>query len=269
MLTISNAKINIGLNIVSKRDDGFHNLETIFYPVKLSDAIEIAESHDIFTFSNTGLIVDSNSDDNLVVKAYNLLKKDFNLPEIKIHLHKIIPFGAGLGGGSSNAAFTLKILNKNFNLQLPDDVLIDYARKLGSDCAFFIKNKPVFAFGKGDNFENINLDLSDYKIIMVKPDINVSTKEAYSGVKPQIPEISLKTLINSPVTDWKDFIFNDFEKNIFKIHPDLKKIKQKLYNQGAKYASMSGSGSTVYGIFDKSFNKKLNFENCFIWQNDL
>lgn len=269
MLIISNAKINIGLNVVAKRNDGFHNIETIFYPIKLSDAIEIVKNNDGFSFENTGLNVDVKSDNNLVVKAYLLLKKDFQLPDIKIHLHKIIPFGAGLGGGSSNASFTLKLLNKTFDLQISDNELINYAQQLGSDCAFFVKNKPVFAYEKGDIFEEIDLDLSDYKIILVKPDVFVGTKTAYSGVKPQKPKISLKELIKNPIEEWKDLINNDFEQSIFKNHSKLQEIKNKLYKEGAIYAAMSGSGSSIYGIFEKDFEKKIDFEKSFIWESDL
>jgi len=269
MLVFSNAKINIGLNIVEKRNDGFHNLETIFYPIKLSDGLEIVESNSGFEFSNSGIVVDSTTENNLIVKAYNLLKSDFQLSDVKIHLHKIIPFGAGLGGGSSNAAFAIKTLNSVFSLQLSAEQMIEYAKKLGSDCAFFINNSPVFAFEKGDMFQEISLDLSKYQIILIKPNVNVSTKDAYSNVQISTPKYSLKESIKKPIEEWKNLIFNDFEKNNFPKFPIIEKIKHELYKQGAIYASMSGSGSSVFGIFKNTENVNINIDNTFIWKNDL
>jgi len=269
MLVFSNAKINIGLNIVEKRTDGFHNLETVFYPIKLSDGLEIVESSEGFQFTNSGLVVDTAPENNLIVKAYNLLKADYQLPDVKIHLHKVIPFGAGLGGGSSNASFTLKILNNIFDLKLTENKLIEYAQKLGSDCAFFIKNKPVFAYEKGDKFKEIELNLSDFKIVLVKPIVNVSTKEAYSNVFISKPKFSLTDLVKKPIDDWRNFISNDFEKNIFLKFQIIQEVKEKLYKSGALYASMSGSGSSVFGIFRNDFVIDTEFENSFVWSSEL
>jgi len=269
MLQFSNSKINLGLYIINKRDDGFHNLETIFYPINLKDAIEIIETNDDFQFTNSGIVVDSKIEENLIFKAYKLLKDVYNLPNIKIHLHKIIPFGAGLGGGSANAANTIILLNKMFDLKLTEFQQIDFVKKLGSDCAFFIKNKPVFAYEKGDVFEEINLDLSDYKIVLIKPSFGVNTKQAYSNVKIEKPEQSLKQIIELPINQWKNILKNNFEINIFKLYPELNDLKQMLYNKGAIYASMSGSGSSIFGIFEKNCNINIEIKNCFIWQGNL
>ncbi|WP_428330680.1 4-(cytidine 5'-diphospho)-2-C-methyl-D-erythritol kinase [Mucilaginibacter sp.] len=251
MIIFPNAKINIGLNIIERRDDGYHNLETIFYPIKINDALEIVEA-DKLSFESTGLEIPGRVEDNLCVKGYHLLKKDFDIPPVKIHLHKNIPIGAGLGGGSSDAAFFIRLLNQNFELGLTDDQMISYCRKLGADCAFFIKNKPVFAFEMGDEFEPIRLDLSNYKIVLVMPPVHVSTGEAYGGVKPTPVKDSLMELIDKPVTEWKRFIKNDFEASVFSNHPLIRGVKASLYEAGALYASMSGSGASVFGIFDKT-----------------
>jgi 4-diphosphocytidyl-2-C-methyl-D-erythritol kinase len=251
MIIFPNAKINIGLNVINRRDDGYHNVETIFYPVNIKDALEIVTA-DEFSFQSSGLEIPGSMEDNLCIKGYHLLKKDFDLPPVKIHLHKHIPIGAGLGGGSADAAFFIRLLNQNFNLDLTDDRMIDYARQLGADCAFFILNKPVFAFDKGDEFETIKLDLSNYKIILAMPPVHVSTSEAYGGVKPAPVQQSLMELINRPVREWKNFIKNDFEFSVFKNYPVIRGVKAALYDAGAIYASMSGSGASVFGIFDKT-----------------
>jgi len=251
MIIFPNAKINVGLNIISRRADGYHNLETIFYPVNINDVLEVITS-DEFSFQSSGLEIPGKVEDNLCVKGYNLLKKDFNLPPVKIHLHKHIPIGAGLGGGSADAAFFIRLLNQHFNIGLTDDQMMAYARQLGADCAFFIQNKPVFAFDKGDEFEPIRLDLSAYKIVVVMPPVHVSTAEAYGGVKPAPVKQSLMELIQYPVKEWKNYIKNDFETNIFKNHPEIRGIKAALYEAGVIYASMSGSGASVFGIFDKT-----------------
>ncbi|MGF7082647.1 4-(cytidine 5'-diphospho)-2-C-methyl-D-erythritol kinase [Mucilaginibacter sp. UYCu711] len=249
MINFPNAKINIGLNITERRPDGYHNLETIFYPVQIKDALEVIEAPEL-SFESSGLDIPGRMEDNLCVKGYHLLKKDFDLPPVKIHLHKNIPIGAGLGGGSANAAFFIRLMNDKFNLDLTIDQQLNYARKLGADCAFFIENKPVFAFEKGDEFETIKLDLSGYSIALVMPDIHISTSEAYSGVKPAPVKQSLFDLIYEPIGEWKNFIKNDFENNIFKNHLEIRGVKAALYEAGAIYASMSGSGASVFGIFD-------------------
>ncbi len=250
MLGFPNTKINIGLNITEKRTDGFHNLETIFYPILLSDVLEFIENEDETTFTNTGIYIDIPPEKNLVLKAYNLLKTEFSLPELNIHLHKITPLGAGLGGGSADASYMLTALNDYFKIGISEIELINYAQKLGSDCPFFIKNKPVFAEGTGNVFTEIELDLSSYYILLVKPDVHISTKGAFSNIKAVNPEYSLNELIKKPIKEWKNLIVNDFEKNIFKLYPAIKAIKEDLYNMGAIYAQMSGSGATIYGIFE-------------------
>lgn len=253
MLTFPNAKINIGLNITEKRPDGYHNLETIFYPIELCDTLEFIQKEET-KFGCSGLEIEGESDNNLIMKAYRLLKDEFNLPPINIHLHKAIPMGAGLGGGSADAAFMLKMLNKEFNLGLSVSELEHRAAKLGADCAFFIENKPTLAKGIGNIFEPTTINLSGYHIVLIKPDVHVSTAEAYGGCRPQRWTTPLEEAIKQPISEWKNYIFNDFEKTVFIAHPELAKIKEMLYEKGAIYAAMSGSGSTIYGIFDKEVN---------------
>ncbi len=248
MIIFPNAKINIGLNVINRRHDGYHNLETVFYPLDIKDALEIIKADEL-SFESSGLDIPGRAEDNLCVKGYYLLKKDFDIPPVKIHLHKHIPIGAGLGGGSADAGFFIRLLDQYFELGLSDEKMIAYASQLGADCAFFIRNTPVFAHGIGDQFETINLDLSAYHIVLVMPPAHVSTAEAYRGVKPAQPERSLKDLITLPVNEWRHYIKNDFEDSIFKNHPAIRGVKAALYEAGAIYASMSGSGASVFGIF--------------------
>lgn len=248
MISFPNAKINIGLNIVSKRTDGYHNLETIFYPVQLKDALELVES-DETQFSASGTKIDGKPENNLVFKAYKILEQDFKLPPVKLHLHKVIPFGAGLGGGSADAAFTLKMLNEFFKLKISTEKLESYASKIGADCPFFINNKPTFASGIGDQFQHVSLDLSEYKIIIAKPNTSVSTPDAYRHVIPAKPEFNLRDIEQLPIEQWKISIKNDFETSVFQQYPEIEVLKNSLYAGGAIYASMSGSGSAVFGIF--------------------
>ncbi|WP_455586349.1 4-(cytidine 5'-diphospho)-2-C-methyl-D-erythritol kinase [Bacteroides sp.] len=252
MITFPNAKINLGLNITEKRPDGYHNLETVFYPVPIEDALEIHLSNDAnkkYSLHQAGVEIIGNEEDNLVVKAYLLLDKMFDLPPVDIHLYKRIPTGAGLGGGSSDAAFMLKLLNERFELGLTDENLEEYAATLGADCAFFIKNAPTYAEGVGNIFSPVSLSLKGYQILLVKPDIFVSTREAFSLIKPHKPEYSLKETISMPVSEWKGRLVNDFEASVFPQYPAIGKIKEDLYKNGAVYAAMSGSGSSVFGIF--------------------
>jgi 4-diphosphocytidyl-2-C-methyl-D-erythritol kinase len=251
MILFPNAKINIGLNITERRPDGYHNLETIFYPINIKDALEVVVS-DKLSFDSSGLDIPGRMEDNLCIKGYHLLKKDHDLPPVSIHLHKNIPIGAGLGGGSSDAAFFIKLMNQQFKLGLSVDEMIGYARKLGADCAFFIEGKPVFAFEKGDEFEPIKLDLSNYKIALVMPDVHISTSEAFSGIKPAPVKDSLLELITEPITEWRKHIKNDFETSVFKNHVEIRGVKASLYEAGAIYASMSGSGASVFGIFEQA-----------------
>lgn len=250
MIVFPNAKINIGINITERRDDGYHNIETIFYPLPICDVLE-ALPGDRLSFQSSGLEIPGREEDNLCLKGYQLMKKDYDLPPLDIFLHKHIPIGAGLGGGSADAAFFIRLVNNLCNLNLSTDQMLDYARRLGADCAFFIQNKPLFAFEKGDQFEAINLDLSKYKIILVMPPVHVSTSEAYRGVKPTPVKHSLYDLISEPIQEWKHLIKNDFEESVFKNHPQIRGVKASLYEAGAVYASMSGSGASVFGIFNE------------------
>lgn len=248
MVVFPNAKINIGLNIISKREDGYHNIESCFYPIELSDILEILPA-DKLSFQSTGISIPGDEESNLCLKAYQLIKSDYDIPPVQIHLHKIIPIGAGLGGGSSDATYTLKVLNSIFKLNIDDSQLEKYASKLGSDCPFFVNNKPVLASGTGIEFETINLDLSNYRIELKYPDIHIGTKEAYAGVNPIQPKKTIKELINLPISEWKDSIKNDFEDSIFPNHSKIESLKKSFYDDGAVYSSMTGSGSAVYGIF--------------------
>ena len=267
MVLFPNCKINIGLNVIRKRADGYHDLETVFYPVALKDAIEVIRSSE-FNFQLSGLPVIGTADNNLCVKAYNHLKQDFPaLPPVSIHLHKTIPMGAGLGGGSADGAFMLKLLNKKFQLNLSEKKLISYALELGSDCPFFIINKPCFATGRGENLSPVQLDLSGYKLVLVNPGIHVSTKEAFSKLSPAIPAKSIGKIIQQPIESWKDELKNDFEETVFQLYPAIQNIKEELYAKGAIYASMTGSGSTVYGIFKTESRFDFSFPagyNCLI-----
>jgi 4-diphosphocytidyl-2-C-methyl-D-erythritol kinase len=250
MISFPNAKINIGLHITEKRKDGFHNLETVFFPVGWSDALEIAESDEV-RFTTSGIVISGSPESNLVMKAYYLIRNDFDLPGLKIHLHKQIPFGAGLGGGSADGAFMIQMLNKTFNLNLSEKKLLEYSAVLGSDCPFFILNKPVFATGRGDIMNEINLNVKGMSLLLVKPPLEVSTASAFQNVVPRKPDISLSELINLPVQDWKNNIINQFESSVFPQYPEIANIKAQLYNMGAVYASMSGSGSCVFGLFNE------------------
>jgi 4-diphosphocytidyl-2-C-methyl-D-erythritol kinase len=270
MLFFPNTKINVGLNVISKRSDGYHNIETVFCPIGLSDILEFVPVPGVpagdVSFSITGIPIEGPEGNNLCVKAYHLLSKDFALPAIAIHLHKIVPPGAGLGGGSSDAAFMLKKLNVQFGLNLNEDQLCDYASQLGSDCAFFIKNRPLFGFERGNRFREIPLFPEYFEIVVINPGIHVSTAEAYSGIQPCKPPHHLEELINLPVEKWRDHIINDFEAGIVKKHPVIGDIKNKLYESGAIYASMSGSGSSVYGLFkDKTPAMDSRFPEFFCW----
>lgn len=260
MICFPNAKINLGLDIVSKRDDGYHNIETIFYPIGIKDALEIVPAQgEGGVFKQSGIPVDGDPQNNLVMKAYQLLKAEFSIPEIDIYLRKNIPFGAGLGGGSADAAFMLKILNDFAGLSLPDEKLEEIASKIGADCPFFIRNKPVFATGIGNIFSPVSVSLKNYHIVLVKPDIHVSTKDAYAMVRPSRPECSLTEIITQPVEEWKGLMKNDFEKSVFDKYPAIGEIKEQLYDEGAVYASMSGSGSSVFGIFSGPVQLKKRF----------
>ena len=274
MITFPNAKINLGLNIVEKRPDGYHNLETIFYPINLQDALEVTrrENNDKeYTLHISGSPLEGEPEDNLVVKAYKLLKKDYpGLLPVDIHMYKHIPAGAGLGSGSSDAACMIKLLNDKFSLGLSTERMEEYAVKLGADCAFFIRNKPVFATGIGNLFEPVELSLKGYHIILIKPDIFVSTRDAFAEIKPVRPAVSLKEIVKQPMETWKNSMKNDFEDSVFKKFPEIAAIKDELYDLGAVYAAMSGSGSSVYGIFKAPIeNVEDKFCGCFCRQRAL
>jgi 4-diphosphocytidyl-2-C-methyl-D-erythritol kinase len=266
VIVFPNCKINLGLNITRKRNDGYHDIETVFYPLPLYDIVEIIipannhEQQDTISFNSSGLLVEAGKEDNLSVKAYRLLKKNFPaIPSLQMHLHKSIPMGAGLGGGSADAAFTLRLINDQFGLNLSGQQLIEYALKLGSDCPFFIINKPCFATGRGEQMEAITVHLNTYKIILVNPGITIHTAHAFSQVTPALPARSIKDIIQQPVAGWKDQLKNDFEEAVFRQYPEIRNIKDELYSKGAVYASMSGSGSTVYGIFEKEKKVQPSF----------
>lgn len=273
MITYPNAKINLGLNIVEKRPDGYHNLETIFYPINLQDALEVTllEGEKEYELTLSGTPIEGNPENNLVVKAYRLLKEDYpHIAPVDIHMYKHIPTGAGLGGGSADAAFMIKLLNDKFKLELSIEEMENYAARLGADCAFFIQNKPVFASGIGNIFEPIQLSLKGYFLVLIKPDIFVSTKDAFSLITPKMPVQSLKEIVRMPVETWRATMKNDFENSVFKKFPEIAAIKDKLYDMGAIYASMSGSGSSVYGIFREQveFVDEI-FSGCFCRQRAL
>ncbi|UCH14644.1 MAG: 4-(cytidine 5'-diphospho)-2-C-methyl-D-erythritol kinase [Bacteroidales bacterium] len=270
MICFPNAKINIGLNITGRRPDGFHIIETILYPIELCDVLEFVENENTgdedYRLNCTGIELKTAPEENICIKAYKLLKKDFDLPGISIHLHKIIPVGAGLGGGSSDAAYMLKNLNKEFRLNISNKKLFDYASRLGSDCPFFINNKPVFAYETGTKFKEIDLTPKGNYIIIVYPGIQISTGHAYSKAFIKKPEKSLQETVQLPLEEWKNVIKNDFENTIFPKYPELKNIKKDLYDMGALYASMSGSGSALYGIFDAVPEIKMSLRKYFVWQ---
>lgn len=249
MVVFPNAKINIGLAITGKREDGYHNIESCFYPITWSDALEAVES-DALTFESSGIPIPGRKADNLCVKAYEIVRRFHNIPTVGIHLHKMTPIGAGLGGGSSDGAFTIKLLNEMFSLQMDDENMETLALELGSDCPFFIKNRPLFVSGRGEIFGDTSLTLKDNTIVVVNPGINISTREAYSGIVSYSNKGKLKDLLeNYTLEEWKSRVKNDFETSIFRNHPDIEAIKEKLYEMGARFASMSGSGASVYGIF--------------------
>ncbi len=255
MLHFPNAKINIGLFVTEKRADGYHNLETVFYPVpRLKDALEllVAPENEASSLRISGKAIEVDVYNNLVWKAFQLIQNKYpgKLSPVNIHLLKSIPMGAGLGGGSADAAFMLRLLNKFFELEIDDETLVQYALELGSDCPFFIYNTPHFAQGRGEELCPIDLDLSNYDLQIICPKVHVSTAEAFGKITPNPAPFSLKNLPELPIEIWKEFVFNDFEKPIFDAYPLLAEIKQKLYADGALYASMSGSGSALYGLFE-------------------
>jgi 4-diphosphocytidyl-2-C-methyl-D-erythritol kinase len=267
------AKINIGLYVVERRADGYHNLQTVFYPIPLHDNLEISqlnEEEGPYRLQIAGNAIEGNADDNLVIKVYNHLKKDFDLPPIDIYIYKRIPTGAGLGGGSSDAAAMMRALNEKFQLGMTADEMEKRIAGLGADCPFFIQSIPAYAEGIGDQLQPIAVSLKGWTLLLIKPDIFVSTKEAYGGVCPQQPQHDLRMALQQPIENWKNTISNDFERSVFLHHPEIAAIKQTLYDMGATYASMSGSGSTVFGLFKHPIDEAPEiFKNCFVYQETL
>jgi len=257
MINFPNAKINLGLNIISKRTDGFHDLESCFLPILWKDALEILPSdNEAVNFTSSGISIPGDPTHNLVLKAYQLLKSDFALSGVRIHLHKEIPMGAGLGGGSSDAAFTLKTLNSLFRLSLDNDKLASYASRLGSDCPFFIYNKPMLAQGRGEILSPVEVRLHGYQILVVMPDVTVGTAEAYSWIKPAVPKEKISDILHFPPEEWRGRLVNDFEAPVMERYPVIGELKQALLDDGAIYASMSGSGAAVFGIFRQAPDTK-------------
>ena len=275
MITFPCAKINLGLNVVSKREDGYHNLETVFYPVPINDALEVTEMDNLYPIEHNcdlhidGAVIGGDKQKNLIVKAYNLVSSHHPIPRVHAHLCKLIPMQAGMGGGSSDAAFMIRLLNDIYQLSLTNETMERYAAQLGADCAFFITSKPAYATGIGDVLTPLS-ELTDkpdilkgFWIALVKPDVAVSTKEAYAGITPKQPIKCCKDIVFQPIETWKDELINDFEESIFANHPELANIKQSLYDNGAVYAAMSGSGSVIFGIFrEKPENIAVQFQDC-------
>jgi 4-diphosphocytidyl-2-C-methyl-D-erythritol kinase len=268
MVAFPPCKINLGLHITAKRPDGFHDLETCFYPVPWTDILEIIPASSS-SFTCSGTAIPGKAEDNLCLRAYYLLKADFDIPPVKIHLHKIIPTGAGLGGGSSDAAHTLRLLNTIFNLSLTTEQLKNYASTLGSDCSFFIQDQPMVGSGKGEILTDINCSLGGFYLVIVKPPIHVSTQQAYAGVVPKIPTMKISDILQQPVATWKNSLKNDFEDSIFVQYPSIADIKNKFYSFGAVYASMSGSGASVFAFFEKRLQLREKFEGMEYWEGIL
>jgi len=266
MIIFPNCKINLGLSVVSKRDDGYHNIETIFYPIPFYDILEVITDNQTpnqeVQLSISGKIIQGEEEKNLCIKAYRLLKKDFpELPAISIHLHKNIPMGAGLGGGSADGAYMIKMLNEKFNLALDSIQMKSYALQLGSDCPFFIDNNPTFTEGRGEILHDVQIDLSGYGIVLINPGIHVSTADAFRNISASKPVHPYSAVINTPLNQWRNMLFNDFEKTVFELHPAIQHIKERLYQTGASYASMTGTGSTVYGIYEGGIPENIIPEN--------
>lgn len=277
MINFPIAKINLGLNVVEKRPDGYHNLQTVFYPVPIKDALEVHVMDEAFPsdydcdLKVTNITIEGDEQRNLVVRAYQLLKQDFpTLPRIHSHLWKGIPTQAGMGGGSSDCAYMMLLLNQQFQLGLTDEQLIEYAAKLGADCAFFILSRPCYAEGIGEKLQPIDLSLSGYYIAVVRPDIPVPTKEAFSRIRPHYPAQNCREIVMQPVETWRDTLINDFEESVFALHPEIGNIKQQLYDMGATYAAMSGSGSALFGLFKKQPDSlSQEFPNMFTFSSIL
>lgn len=268
MIDFPTCKINLGLRVLRKRGDGYHDLETCFYPIPWMDILEIIPAQTT-RLDITGLPIPADAPGNIVLKAFKLLQGHFGLSPVHIHLHKIIPHGAGLGGGSSDGAYALKLLNEIFKLNLTVESLREYALMLGSDCPFFLGSTPMLASGRGEVLKPVALDLSGLRIAIVKPSFSVSTADAYASIHPKETEGDLETVLREPVSKWKAILKNDFEDSVFPKYPRISEIKNKLYQVGAVYASMSGSGSSVYGLFESDLRLEEEFKDSTVWQAKL
>jgi 4-diphosphocytidyl-2-C-methyl-D-erythritol kinase len=273
MIVFPNCKINLGLQVTEKRKDGFHNLSTVFYPINWCDSLElVSASHNStnFSLSLSGIPINGELKDNLLHKTYHLINATHSLPDIDAHLHKLLPMGAGLGGGSANAVFLMDAIIKLAQLDITQHQRLQWATQLGSDCAFFVKNTPQYAQGRGELLQDCTCDLSKYAILVIYPNIHSNTKEAFQGLQPKPASFDLKTIIETyPIEQWKNYVHNDFEVTIFKKYPEIERLKNKLYQCGAIYASLSGSGSAIYGIFDKVKEIELPKEYRFNWQKEI
>ncbi len=268
MVTFPPCKINLGLHVLARRLDGYHDISTCFYPTPWNDVLEILPG-DTLNFTQTGLLIPGALQDNICLTAYHLLRKDFPVPPVQIHLHKIVPTGAGLGGGSSDGAYTLKSLNSVFQLKISQEQLLNYALRLGSDCPLFIIEKPMIGGGRGEILTPAEVDLKGFYLVILNPDIHISTADAYAGVTPGIPQREIQQLIHQPLTSWKLTLTNDFEPAIFKRYPAIQAMKERLYFNGAIYASMSGSGASVFGIFENEIRTENLFKDVKGWSGWL
>jgi 4-diphosphocytidyl-2-C-methyl-D-erythritol kinase len=272
MVIFPNAKINIGLQVLDRRADGYHTISSVLYPIGLKDALEVIPQQDKIgsTFSVSGISIPGDLPSNICLMAEQLLSQDYPVPDSRVHLHKHIPIGAGLGGGSSDGAFMIRLLNDVYELGLAWGEMHHYARQLGSDCSFFVSNRPAIVSGRGELTESINLKLKGYTLVLVCPAVHVSTREAYSMVQPSPADVDLESFIlQHPPAEWKEQVKNDFELPVFRKFPELGAIKEKLYHSGAHYAAMSGSGSAVFGLFAEPMDLKKAFPGCFVWAEQL
>ncbi len=269
MITFPNCKINLGLWVTQRRSDGYHNIQTVMYPIPWCDILEIVPAINTkTTLTITGIQIEGNTENNLSFRAWQLMAETYKIPSVSMHLHKVVPTGAGLGGGSSDASFTLKMLNEMFALDLSNEMLRSLAVQLGMDCPFFIENEPSVSTGRGEFLKPVRLNLDGYYLVIVKPPLHLSTAAAFAGIRPLERQVSIVELISLPVQDWKNVLYNDFENIVFELYPDILEIKNSLYRQGAVYAALSGSGSAVYGLFSGN-QFQFGFPGCTVFQTLL
>jgi 4-diphosphocytidyl-2-C-methyl-D-erythritol kinase len=269
MVAFPPCKINLGLRVLRRRPDGYHDIETCFYPIPRTDVLEVVPSKQ-FRFMQTGIDIPGSQSDNICVKAYELLKRDLDIGPVEIHLHKLIPAGSGLGAGSSDGAWTLRLLDTLFGLSLSSSKLSAYARQLGSDCSFFIQDKPMFGEGRGDHLSEANLSLNGKFVAIVCPDVHVSTHDAYQAIVPESKGVNIKSIVETLAPEkWKDVLRNQFEDHAFKRYPQIQNIREELYRTGALYAAMSGSGSAVFGLFNSEVSRSEKFASLDYWSGWL